>query len=130
MAQIRFSKAPRPRQAAFGFRWDEAQHPRGVGGKFASKPGAPQPGQPKAGKPPVRAAEAPRPAAMEKPTVRFGRDDLRFSAADEAHAPLTVMVKKIAAATGLFEPMALWALSDRDVARLRAECERNDDEVA
>jgi len=66
---------------------------------------------------------------MAKPTVRFGRDDLRFSAADEAHAPLTVMVKKIAAATGLFEPMALWALSDRDVARLRAECERNDDEV-
>lgn len=129
MAQIRFSKAPRPRQAAFGFRWDEAQHPRGVGGKFASKPGAPQPGQPKAGKPPVRAAEAPRPAAMEKPTVRFGREDLRFTAADKAHAPLTVMVKQVAAATNLFEPMALWVLPERDVMRLRAECERNDDEV-
>ncbi|HOA25431.1 MAG TPA: hypothetical protein PKI52_15590, partial [Aggregatilineales bacterium] len=129
MAWIRFAKAVAlPRQAALGLDWEETEHPRDVTGKFTGKPG-PRPGQAKAGRPPVRAVDAPRPAAMAKPTVRFGRDDLRFSAADEAHAPLTVMVKKIAAATGLFEPMALWALSERDVARLREECERNDDEV-
>ncbi len=111
-------KAP-PAQTTLALNWNEQAHPRDPSGRFTTKAGSRSNG-----------GKRRRQQQPKRTEVRFGRDQLVFSARDRQQAPLTVRVKRIAAVVPqLMEPMAMWVLSDAEVEALRRECVRNGDEV-
>jgi len=85
-----------------GLPWEEGKHPRQTGGRFGEKPSA-------------EAAPAQR--------------QFQFAFAMPPTGSLSKRVKLIARMCGLFEPMALWGLSDEEVVQAKREAQAANDEV-